>query len=789
MIFKSSHPDVIIPEISLSELILEHTERLGDKPAFIDGLTGRAISYKQMKQSIEGMAAELASRGFGKGDVLGIYSPNVPEYAIAFNATARAGGAITTVNPLSSIEDLTHQLQSTGAKFLITVSQLLPKAKPAADSAGIKEIFLFDKLDGFTSVDTLAASKSKPPDIQFDFHNDIVALPFSSGTTGLPKGVMLTHENLVSNIKQFTSIHNAQESDVVLSVLPFFHIYGMTVVVNGLMAAGATAVTLPHFEVETYLRALQDYKVTQTYVAPPLVLLMAKHPLIDKFDLSNLKMVFSGAAPLDADLSNACAKRLNCVVTQGYGLTEASPGITTGYREEKLNRPGTVGQLLPNTFLRIVGVGNQEDLGVGQEGELWAKGPQIMRGYYKNDEETAKMLDKDGWLHTGDVATIDADGFVRVLDRVKELIKYKGFQVAPAELEGLLLRHPAVADAAVIPSPDPESGEVPVAVVVRRSAVTETELMDFVAENVTNYKRIRAVEFVESIPKSAAGKILRRELIARQRTMKAEREALTRRIEDRVTVEKKGAVLLIGLDRPNKLNAFDIDMFRGLARAITEMEEDEEIRCGVLFAHGPAFTAGLDLATALPVFARGEALLPEGEIDPWGVTGGRERRKPLILALHGRCWTLGIELALASDIVFAADTTRFCQMEVSRGIIPFGGATMRLPASAGWGNAMRYLLTGEEFDAQEAYRMGIVQEVLQEDKVLARAVEVANKVASQAPLAVQAALASARMAQTEGFESAAKALLPTVRSLMNTNDCKEGIRSFMEKRNPSFAGS
>jgi enoyl-CoA hydratase/carnithine racemase len=189
------------------------------------------------------------------------------------------------------------------------------------------------------------------------------------------------------------------------------------------------------------------------------------------------------------------------------------------------------------------------------------------------------------------------------------------------------------------------------------------------------------------------------------------------------------------------------------------------------------------------VFARGEALLPEGEVDPWGVTGGRERRKPLILALHGRCWTLGIELALASDIVFAADTTRFCQMEVSRGIIPFGGATMRLPSAAGWGNAMRYLLTGEEFDAQEAYRMGIVQEVLSEDKVLSKAVEVANTVASQAPLAVQATLASARQSQTQGFESAAKALLPTVRLLMNTNDCKEGIKSFMEKRNPTFAGS
>ncbi|HEY9759375.1 MAG TPA: crotonase/enoyl-CoA hydratase family protein [Oculatellaceae cyanobacterium] len=789
MDFKSPHPPVEIPEISLSELILESCDKQGDKPAFICGLTGRTVTYKQMGDGIRSMAGALAKMGFGKGDVCAMYSPNLPEYAIAFNAIVHAGGAVTTMNPLSSSEDVAHQLKDTESKFLITCSPLLDKAKAAIKGTSVKEIFVFDKSEGHTSVADLIASLEKDPKVKIDVHETTAALPYSSGTTGLPKGVMLTHSNLVSNIKQFLWLKNASESDVIMSVLPFFHIYGMTVIVNGMMVVGATAVTLPQFEVETYLKTLQDYKVTQTYVAPPLVLMLTKHPLVDKYDLSHLKLVYSGAAPLNADLSEACAQRLKCTVTQGYGLTEASPGICTGFTDASKNKAGTVGQLLPNTTVRIVDVSTQAPLEFGKEGELWIKGPQVMKGYFHNEAETAKMLDKDGWLHTGDVATIDEDGFVRVLERVKELIKYKGFQVAPAELEGLLLTHPAIADAAVIPSPDAEAGEVPMAFVVKRSAISDTEIMDFIAERVTSYKRIRAVEFVDAIPKSAAGKILRRELIERQRNKRAEQAAKVKRLEDRITLEKRGAVLLIGLDRPNKLNVFDIDMFKGLCLALTEMDDDDSVRCGVLFAHGPAFTAGLDLATALPVFARGEGFLPEGLVDPWGVTEGRVRRKPLVMAVHGRCWTLGIELALAADVVLAADNSRFCQMEVTRGIIPFGGATMRLPQSAGWGNAMRYLLTGDEFAAEEAQKMGIVQEIHPADSVLTAAVELANRIASQAPLAVQATLASARLAQSEGFEVAAKALRPAVNVLMNTNDCKEGVRSFMEKRPPSFAGN
>ncbi len=788
MIFKSAHADVQIPEVSLPELVLTNCRRLGGKPAFIDGPTGRIISYAEMGTYIERMAAGLAARGFKKGDVLAIYSPNLPEYPFVFQGAALAGGILTTVNPLYSAEDLTQQLQATKAKVLVTVGPLLEKASVAAKAASVQEILVIGEADGATPIAHLLQSKQATPEVKIDPRRDLVALPFSSGTTGLPKAVMLTHYNLVANITQFNSLGTTGEDDIILSVLPFFHIYGMTCLVNALMVVGASAITMPQFDVEGYLRLLEQFKVTQTYVAPPLVLMLAKHPLVDKYDLSNLQVVFSGAAPLDAALTEACAKRLRCVVTQGYGMTEASPGVFTGYKDATNNKAGTVGNLLPNTLCRIVDVAAGNDLDVEQEGEIWVKGPQVMQGYLNNAEATRNILDSDGWLHTGDVGKLDRDGYCTVLDRVKELIKYKGFQVAPAELEGLLLRHPAVADVAVIPSPDEESGEVPLALIVRKSEVSENELMEFVAERVTSYKRIRAVEFVDSIPKSASGKILRRQLVERLRHKLEDEASGLRRLADRVTVKREGAVLLIGLDRPNKLNAFDLQMFQGLAEALTELDDSPELRCAVLFAHGTAFTAGLDLASALPMFARGEAVLPPAYVDPWGVTGGRTRVKPLVMALHGRCWTLGIELALAADIIIAAADTRFCQMEVSRGIMPFGGATMRLPLSAGWGNAMRYMLTGDEFDVHEAYRLGIVQEVVPVGTALTRALAIAERIAAQAPLAVQATLASARLALTCGFDQASKALGPAIKELMATNDCQEGVRSFLERRAPIFSG-
>jgi acyl-CoA synthetase (AMP-forming)/AMP-acid ligase II len=307
------------------------------------------------------------------------------------------------------------------------------------------------------------------------------------------------------------------EGAVVIAVLPFFHIYGISVILNGGLRGGATLVVLPRFEMETFLRAIQDHRATWAYVVPPIALALAKHPAVDDFDLSSLRHVFSGAAPLGADLARAVTRRLGCRMLQGYGMTETSPTTHINCGPAAERNPGSVGGLTPNTEARIVDPVTGQDLGPDQPGEIWVRGPQVMKGYLGRPEATAALIDGDGWLHTGDIGSVDSDGHFYVVDRLKELIKYKGCPVAPAELEALLLTHPAVADAAVIPSPDAEAGEVPKAFVVTRATVTAEELMAYVAERVAPTKRVRRLDFIDQIPKSPSGKILRRVLVERER--------------------------------------------------------------------------------------------------------------------------------------------------------------------------------------------------------------------------------------------------------------------------------
>ena len=300
-----------------------------------------------------------------------------------------------------------------------------------------------------------------------------------------------------------------------IAVLPFFHIYGMQVLMNAGLRAGATIVTMPRFDLAGFLAAHQRYGVTRSFVAPPIVVALAKSPLVDGCDTSTLQMITSGAAPMSADLAVEAGRRLNCEVVQGYGMTELSP--VSHLTPSGWFVPGSVGVSAPNTEVRIVDPVAGEDLPDGMDGEVWVRGPQVMKGYLNNERATAETVDKDGWLHTGDIGHIGTGGHLFVVDRLKELIKVSGFQVPPAELEALLLTHPAVADAAVIGIADEESGEVPVAFIVRRpdAVVDPVDIMQFVQDRVAGYKRIRRVTFLEAIPKSAAGKILRRELTAR----------------------------------------------------------------------------------------------------------------------------------------------------------------------------------------------------------------------------------------------------------------------------------
>jgi acyl-CoA synthetase (AMP-forming)/AMP-acid ligase II len=527
----SPHPDVTIPDVPLHEFVLADAMGRADQAALIDGPSGRTLTYGQLAGGVRRLAAGLAARGFAKGDVFAIYSPNLPEYALAFYGVSAAGGVNTTVSPLYTTDELTRQLGDARARFLLTVPPFLDKALEAAGRSGVEEVFVLGEAEGATPFTTLLAAGEptdrgtpsgfpgplQPPAVEIDPANDLVALPYSSGTTGVNKGVMLTHRNLVANLCQGEPVLLAGEGERLIAVLPFFHIYGLVVLMAAALSRGSTLVTMPRFDLEQFLRLLQDQRITRAYLAPPIVLALAKHPLVDSYDLSSLKSIFSGAAPLDASLEQACAERLGCEVMQGWGLTETSPVVTTNYNTPQGPRPGSVGVPLPNTEMRVVDPATGADVSRGETGELLVRGPQVMKGYLNAPEATAAMLDPDGWLHTGDLGMIDADGYVYIVDRVKELIKYKGLQVAPAELEATLLSHPAVSDAAVVRFPDEEAGEVPKAFVVASTPVDPEELMAFVAERVAPHKKIRQVEFVDEIPKAASGKILRRVLMERDR--------------------------------------------------------------------------------------------------------------------------------------------------------------------------------------------------------------------------------------------------------------------------------
>lgn len=518
MIFRGPYQEVAIPEVSLSQFVLAKASEMGNKPALIEAPTGRIITYADLTKLVKQVAASLAARGFRKGQVFAILSSNVPEFAVMFHGVALLGGIITPINPLYTEHEIAHQLKDAGARFLIAGPQFIEKARAASAEAGIEELFVFGEAEGATPYASLLESDGDVPEIQIDPREDIVALPYSSGTTGLPKGVMLTHHNLVANLCQMTGLEYFTEDDTLVCVLPLFHIYGLMVILNMGLQKGATIVTMPRFELEQFLRAVQDHGVTMAHIVPPIVLALSNSPLVDEYDLSTLHTIFCGAAPLSESLTQVCIDRLKCKVRQGYGMTETSPVTHSSPADPKDVKFGAVGVCAPNTECKIVNLETGEALGFNQEGEICVRGPQVMKGYLNRPEATAHTIDADGWLHTGDVGYADDDSHFFIVDRAKELIKYKGFQVAPAELEGILLTHPAVADAAVIPLPDDEAGEIPKAYVVLKGEAEGEEILEFVANQVASFKRIRHIEFTDKIPKSASGKILRRVLIETERT-------------------------------------------------------------------------------------------------------------------------------------------------------------------------------------------------------------------------------------------------------------------------------
>ncbi|MEV5549548.1 4-coumarate--CoA ligase family protein [Streptomyces sp. NPDC052309] len=516
--FRSEYADVQPVDLPIHEAVLGRAAEFGAAPALIDGTDGTTLTYEQVDRFHRRVAAALAEAGVAEGDVLALHSPNTVAFPVAFYAATRAGASVTTVHPLATAEEFAKQLGDARARWIVTVSPLLDTARRAAALAGgVQEIFVCDSAPGHRSLIDMLASTAPEPRVAVDPAEDVAALPYSSGTTGIPKGVMLTHRQIATNLAQLHPLMPAAPGDRVLAVLPFFHIYGLTALMNAPLRQGATVVVLPRFDLEQFLAAIQNHRITGLYVAPPIILALAKHPLVAEYDLSSLKYIVSAAAPLDAKLAAACSERLGLPpVGQAYGMTELSPGthvVPLDAMDEA--PPGTVGKLIAGTEMRIVSLDDPgKDLGPGESGEILIRGPQVMKGYLGRPEATAAMIDGDGWLHTGDVGHVDEGGWLFVVDRVKELIKYKGFQVAPAELEALLLTHPAIADAAVIGAYDQDGNEVPHAYVVRQSAagLSENEIMLYVAERVAPYKRIRRVTFIDGVPRAASGKILRREL-------------------------------------------------------------------------------------------------------------------------------------------------------------------------------------------------------------------------------------------------------------------------------------
>lgn len=518
MIYRSPYPDVQIPLTSLPHFVLENAGSDWDRPALIDGPTGRTLTYRQLAGAIRRTASGLAARGIKKGEVLGIFSPNIPEYAVAFFGMSAAGGVASTINPTYTRPELHQQLTDSGARWLVTIPALLQTAREAVRDTRVEEIFVFGEAEGATPFASVMSDLDRFPPLDIDSRVDVAVMPYSSGTTGFPKGVMLTHHNIVANIVQTEAVERIEPGEVVIGILPFYHIYGMVVVMSSALHAGATIVTMPRFDLEQFLKLLQEYGVTRGYLVPPIVLALAKHPLVDQYDVSTLRNILSGAAPLAEPVARACVARLGCMLRQGYGLTETSPVTHANPRDREI-RLTSVGMALPNTEYRIVDLASRQDAPTGEPGEVWIRGPQVMKGYLNNPRATRDMIDSEGWLHSGDIGYADAEGYLYVVDRVKELIKYKGLQIAPAELEAVVQGHPAVADVAVVPSPDEEAGEVPVAYVVLKpgAAATGDEIKAFAAERVAPYKRLRRVEFIDAIPKVPSGKILRRQLVERER--------------------------------------------------------------------------------------------------------------------------------------------------------------------------------------------------------------------------------------------------------------------------------
>ena len=493
-----------------------------------DPYSGRTYTYAKLKTAASDFGKGLRSQwDWQKGDVLGMYTPNSIDTPVITWGAHFAGATVSPANPGYTEDELAFQLKDSGAKALVTQLAVIKIAQAAAKKVGIPDnriILMGDERDPenrfkhFTSIRNLSGT-DRYRRVKVDPDKDLAFLVYSSGTTGHPKGVMLSHTNIVANVVQTAAGEkNITPKDKILAFLPFFHIYGLTCIMHFATYLGVECVVMPKFAIEDWCRIVQDEKITFAFVVPPVVLLLSKHPCVDNYDLSSLRMMSSGAAPLTRDIVTAVNKRTKLPVKQGYGLSETSPATHMQQWDEWDRFIGAVGKMLPNQVAKFMGPDDKE-VPTGEVGELWIKGPNIFKGYLNNPEGTRNALTEDNYFKTGDVGYLDKEGNFYITDRVKELIKYKGFQVPPAELEGLLASHEKINDVAVLGIYREDlASEVPLAYVVPKDPkeagpALEKEIVDWLTSKVASHKRLRGgVKFTNEIPKSASGKILRRML-------------------------------------------------------------------------------------------------------------------------------------------------------------------------------------------------------------------------------------------------------------------------------------
>jgi len=537
--YKRGH--LYYPEIPIHKILEDTAERFPNKPAF---LHPKQMTFKEFREKVDIFATVLKDLGVKKGDRIALYGWNSIQWEISFFGLEKAGGILVPMNPLFKETEVEYEANDSRAETIIVSQPQYPTVAAIKNNTKLKNIIIIEsegkkeKVEGTIGwSDIINKTRSDPPEYEFNSKEDLAALVYTSGTTGLPKGTMLTHHNMVSNVIQSAQTFELSELDIAMTVLPLYHIYGLNVCMNQAIWLGAAQVVSPRFEIKEFCELIEKHQVTYSLCVPPIFLEVVRHleePNVKGYDWRNLKIFNNGAAPIPMELierfDKLAKEKCNAkdvTVQHGWGLTEASPVVAVNpMSRRKMESQGT---LISDTFHKIIDLETGEEIPErGQIGELVIKGPQVMKGYWERPKETEEAFWIDPntgekWLRTGDMAYIDEEEYEHLVDRIKEMIKYKGWSIAPAELEDLLFKNPHIFDAAVIgkPSTELDVGQIPKAFIIlkpeSKGKISENDIMDWVAERISAYKKIREVEFVDDIPKSGSGKILRRKLIDQER--------------------------------------------------------------------------------------------------------------------------------------------------------------------------------------------------------------------------------------------------------------------------------